>query len=68
MLNKLKCWLLGHKYKCIEIHAYNDISYGGRVPSISFTRICQKCGKIHSGHVYGGYSPNMVIKKEDYDT
>ena len=49
---KIKCFF-GHKWKCINIFPYMDISFGARIPSIYYTLICNCCGKIKSKYIYG---------------
>lgn len=51
-IRRILCFIAGHKWKCVDLRPYLDTSYGGKVKSISFTRICLRCGKIHNDIKY----------------
>lgn len=48
----IKC-LFGHKWLYLSITPYVDTSFGSRVRSVAYTRKCQRCGRVHCGHLYG---------------
>lgn len=52
MIKILKCFFLGHKWKYLKVENYIDISWGYKAPSYDFTKKCEKCETIKSGHEY----------------
>jgi hypothetical protein len=54
MLNKLKCWWFGHKWRLLNFQNYIDVSYGGEATSHTYNLLCVRCLKQVRRLEYGG--------------
>jgi hypothetical protein len=52
-LKRLSCLFNFHSWKCIDVMPYTDSSYDEKVPSVSYTRICRRCGAIQYDSIWG---------------
>lgn len=53
MIKRFLCWIMGHKWKCLEIVPFVDSPYGLRTPSIFYTRKCLRCSRVKEDTIYG---------------
>lgn len=64
-MKKIFCFSSGHQWKCIDIFEYDDVSYGNKVPSIAYTRMCSNCSKLQTDNIYGTNLTSKDLSKLD---
>lgn len=63
MSSKLWCFLGVHEYAILAAFYFNDVSWGEKLPSTTYTLRCSKCGVISTETIYGGGHWELKKKK-----